>query len=131
MVWSVTLGWTAAPSTVAPVIVIPPRRAAIVLSSRRSMAAPDVLRTAIVSLTPNARVAKLRRTVASYSAVTFIEVALTAPGRIASVAPALGAAATGDEARWRSPTAAARRRTRRVPRARGAGVREPRSSHRG
>ena len=65
-------------------IRIPPSRAAIVLSSSRSIAMPEVFVTTIASSTRKARVPKLRRTVAEYSAVRFMLVAFTAPGRIAA-----------------------------------------------
>ena len=57
--------FTAAPSTVARVRVIRPRRAATVFSSRRSIDVPDVFVTAIVESTRKARVPKSSRTVAS------------------------------------------------------------------
>src|SRR3954453_17828540 len=82
---------------------MPPSRAAIVLSSSRSIAVPDVFVTTIASSTRNARVPKLNRTVAEYSAETFMLVALTDPGRIAStdggvLGPLDGADATGEAA---------------------------------
>src|SRR5439155_19431367 len=83
-------------STDARVIRIAPRRAATVLSSRRSIALPDVLVTTMSSLTLNARVPKFRLIVAAYSAVRFMLVALTEPGWIASTA--------GATAPWRGMT---------------------------
>src|SRR4051812_31950630 len=71
-------------------MTIPPRRAATVFSSSRSIAAPDVFVTAIVTETRKLRLAQSRRTVALYVARRFRLVRLTEPGRIAETGATTG-----------------------------------------
>jgi hypothetical protein len=58
IVWSATVGWTAAPSTVALVIARAPMRARTLLRSRRSIGSLSRLTMAIRSSTASVRFAK-------------------------------------------------------------------------
>ena len=65
MVWSLMVAAAASPSTVTEVDDIPPSRAAIVLSSTRSIGPPEVLRITAVESTEILRVPHDSRSVAS------------------------------------------------------------------
>src|SRR5258706_15381935 len=72
---------------------MPPRRAAIVLSSRRSIGPPEVLSMSIVVSARKLRVAKLSRRPTVYVAVRLMLVRLTEPGTMpVAVTVAAGAA---------------------------------------
>src|SRR3954449_2379242 len=94
-VWSLTLAAAAAPSTVTATRLIPPRRAAMVLSSTRSIGPPDVFRMTALESTEILRVLQDSRSVASYVASRSGLERPTAPG---TMSLAVSTAAAGGRA---------------------------------
>ena len=86
IVWSSIEGVTERPSTVTAPRCSPPSRAMTVLSSSRSMPAPDRFWAPMVTRPWSRRVPTSRRTVTSYVALTARLVRWTAPGTISEAA---------------------------------------------